>query len=170
MSDISREKTSTAQVPPQTRGKERTAGAHAARDTGGREQGQTPEVTGWVGWVLFAAMMMIMVGAFQAIAGLTALFNSGYYVVAEENLVVNVDFTAWGWTHLALGAVAVAAGIGLLAGQAWARVVGITMAVVSAIVNLAFLPAYPFWSMIVIALDVFVIYAIAMHGKEVRSV
>jgi hypothetical protein len=127
------------------------------------------EPTGWVGWVVFAAMMMIMVGTFQVIAGLTALFNSGYYLVGEENLLVNVDFTGWGWAHIILGAVAVGAAFGLLAGQMWARIVGIAMALVSAVVNLAFIEAYPLWSIIVITLDVLVIYAIAMHGKEVKA-
>jgi hypothetical protein len=128
------------------------------------------EPTGWVGWVVFGAMMMIMVGAFQAIAGLTALFNSDYYIVTENNLLINVDYTAWGWTHLALGAIALAAAFGLLAGQMWARVVGIAMALVSAIVNLAFISAYPLWSIMVITLDVLVIYAIAAHGREMKSV
>jgi hypothetical protein len=169
MSDVSQEKTSTGQVPPQTRGKERSAGAHAARPVGDREQKQPTEATGWVGWVFFAALMMIMVGSFQVIAGLTALFKSGYYLVGEADLLVNADFTTWGWVHIGLGAVAVAAGVGLMAGQTWARVVGIAMALVSSIVNLAFISAYPIWSVVVITLDVFVIYAIAVHGKEVRA-
>jgi len=110
-----------------------------------------------------------MVGSFQAIIGLVALFDSGYYVVTENSLVVNVDYTGWGWTHLILGAVAVAAGFGLIAGQMWARVVGIAMAIVSAVVNLAFMAAYPWWSLTVIALDILVIYAIAMHGRELKA-
>lgn len=167
MSDISQEK-QTTQVPPQTRGQERTTGAHAARETGS-EQPQMTRPSGWVGWVIFAAMMMLMAGIFQAIAGLTALFNSGYYVVGADELVVNVDYTAWGWTHLALGAIAIGAAAGLIAGQMWARVVGIAMAVVSAVVNLAFIGAYPLWSIIVITLDVVVIYAIAVHGEEIQA-
>lgn len=169
MSDISQEKTGAGQVPPQTRGKERVAGAHAARPSEA-EAPRPPEVSGWVGWVLFGAMMMIMVGAFQVVAGITALAKSGYYVASSADLVVDVDFTVWGWVHIGLGAVAVAAGIGLLAGQTWARVVGIAMALVSSVVNLAFIPAYPLWSLMVIALDVLVIYAIAAHGREVSAV
>lgn len=170
MSDISQEKTTSGQVPPQTRGKERVAGAHAARPTEGEAPQRPPKVTGWVGWVLFGAMMMILVGVFQGVVGLTALFKSGYYVTAAANLVVDVDYTVWGWVHIGLGAVAVAAGFGLLAGQMWARVVGIAMALVSSVVNLAFIPAYPLWSLMVITLDVLVIYAIAAHGREVRAV
>ena len=155
----------TAQVPPQSRGQDQiTTLAPAAH----RREGPTAETSGWVGWVVFGAMMMLMVGSFQAIVGLTALFQSEYYVVTESGLLLDVDFTAWGWAHLVLGAVAVAAGAGLLAGQLWARVVGIAMALVSAVVNLAFVAAYPVWSLVIIALDVLVIYAIAMHGSELR--
>jgi hypothetical protein len=155
--------TGAAQVPPQSRGQEQITPATSHRV-------ETPiEPTGWVGWVVFGAMMMIMVGAFQIVVGLTALFNSGYYVVGEENLLLNVDFTAWGWTHIALGAIAVAAAFGVLAGQMWGRVVGIAMALVSALVNLAFIAAYPLWSIMVITLDVLVIYALAAHGREMQS-
>jgi hypothetical protein len=158
--------TGAAQVPPQSRGQEQISPTQAT----GHRMAAPAEPTGWVGWVVFGAMMMIMVGAFQAIAGLTALFNSDYYIVTENNLLINVDYTAWGWTHLALGAIALAAAFGLLAGQMWARVVGIAMALVSAIVNLAFISAYPLWSIMVITLDVLVIYAIAAHGREMKSV
>jgi hypothetical protein len=157
---------SGTEVPQQTRGQERIA---SQAPSGHRAEAPPVEPTAWAGWVVFASVMMIMVGAFQAVVGFTALFDSGYYVVGRNGLLVSVDYTAWGWVHLALGAVAVAAGIGLLAGQMWARVVGIAMALVSAVVNLAFIAAYPLWSIMVIALDVVVIYAIAMHGKELES-
>ncbi len=161
------EKTSAAQVPPQTRGQEEMTAAQAPPQH--RSETAPPETTAWVGWVVFAATIMAMVGAFQAIAGLVALFDDGYYLVNKNGLVVNVDYTTWGWVHLGLGALAVAAAIGLLAGQMWARIVGIGMALVSAIVNLAFIAAYPLWSITVIALDVVVVYAIAMHGKELKT-
>jgi hypothetical protein len=123
----------------------------------------------WVGWIVFASMMMLLVGTFQLFAGFVALFNSDYYLVRERKLLVDMDFTAWGWTHLVIGAVAVVAGIALLAGQLWARVVGIAMALVSSLVNLAFLSAYPVWSIVVIYVDVLVIYAIAVHGRELKT-
>ena len=166
MSDISQEQ-KTAQVPPQTRGQQRTGGAHAARPAPTSQGAAQP--SGWVGWILFAAMMMVVVGLFQVVVGLTAVFDSGYYLVGQEGLVVEVDYTAWGWVHVALGAVAIAAAVGLLAGQMWARVVGIAMALVSSVVNLAFIPAYPVWSVMVITLDVLVIYAIAVHGREMKA-
>ncbi|GGQ48899.1 DUF7144 family membrane protein [Couchioplanes azureus] len=127
------------------------------------------EATAWVGFVFFGAIMLLMMGSFQAIEGFVALFKDGYYLVAEEGLVLTVDYTAWGWTHLFLGLIAIAVGIGILLGQMWARVLGITIAVLSALANIAFLPAYPVWCTIVIAMDVLIIYALAVHGREVRS-
>lgn len=123
----------------------------------------------WVGWVVFAAMMMLLVGTFQVFAGFVALFNDDYFLVRQRKLLIDMDYTAWGWIHLVVGAVVVVAGIALLAGQTWARVVGIAMAMLSTVVNLAFLSAYPVWSIIVIYVDVLVIYAIAVHGRELKT-
>jgi hypothetical protein len=127
-----------------------------------------PQATGWVGYVVFAGVMLIMLGGFQAIEGLVAIFRDDYYLVTQKGLLLTMDFTAWGWTHLILGAVAVIAGIGVLLGQTWARVTGIIIAVLSALSNIAFLPAYPIWATIIIALDVLAIYALAVHGREVQ--
>jgi hypothetical protein len=125
--------------------------------------------TRWVGWVFFAAVMMTIIGAFEIVAGLTAILNSGYYLVDEQGLLVSVDYTAWGWLHLGLGALAVAAGLGLLAARTWARVVSIALAMLIAVANLAFLAAHPLWSVIAISLAVVSIYAIAVHGNEVTA-
>lgn len=127
-----------------------------------------PQPTGWVGFVVFAGVMLMMLGGFQAIQGLVAIFRDDYYLVSRSGLLITMDFTAWGWTHLIIGLIAVGCGIGVLLGQTWARVVGIIIAVLSALANLAFLPAYPIWSTIVIALDVLAIYALAVHGREVQ--
>jgi hypothetical protein len=83
--------------------------------------------------------------------------------------VVNVDYNTWGWTHIIIGLVAVLAGVGLLAGNMAARIVGVGIAFLSALVNLAFISAYPVWSVILITLDVIVIYAIIVHGRELKS-
>ncbi|BFU43217.1 hypothetical protein [Krasilnikovia sp. MM14-A1004] len=127
------------------------------------------EPTAWVGFVLFAGIMMLMLGGFQVMEGLVAIFRDEYYLVTRNGLVLTMDYTAWGWTHLVIGLVAIAAGLGVLMGQMWARVTGIVIAVVSALANLAFLPAYPVWSSIVIAVDVLVIYALAVHGRELKN-
>jgi hypothetical protein len=127
------------------------------------------DVSGWAGWVVFAGIMMIMLGVFQLIEGVVALFDQGYYLVAPSGLVLSVDYNTWGWAHLTIGVLAVATGIGLIAGNMLARVVGVILAVLSAILNLVFIAAYPVWSTIVIAIDVIVIYAIVVHGRELKG-
>jgi hypothetical protein len=127
------------------------------------------EPTAWVGFVLFGGIMMLMMGGFQVIEGFVALLREDYYLVTAKGLVITMDYTAWGWTQLIIGIIAVVTGIGVLLGQMWARVVGIIIAVISALVNLAFLAAYPVWGAIVIATDIMVIYALAVHGREVKS-
>lgn len=138
-----------------------------------RRTGQDDRVadsgSGWTGWLSFTAALMGVVAVFQIANGLTAIFRSGTYVVGEDRLAVEVDYTVWGWVHLVLGLVAGAAALGLLAGQTWARAIGIAMAVASAVTNLAFIAAYPVGATIVIALDVLIIYAIAVHGGELKD-
>jgi hypothetical protein len=125
--------------------------------------------SGWAaGFALFAALMMIMAGIWQALAGLIAIFENEFYVTTR-NYIFQFDATTWGWIHLLLGVVVGLAGLGLMAGQTWARVVGITLAVLSAIANFLFIPYYPFWSILIITLDVFVIWALAAHGRELRE-
>src|ERR671910_3210150 len=135
-----------------------SAGSRAARET-----------SGWaVGFILFAAIMMIMVGVFQAFQGLVAIFENEFYV-ATRNYLFQFDATTWGWIHLLLGLLVAFAGYGLLSGRTWARVVGITVAVLSAIAAFLWIPYYPFWSLLIITLDVFVIWAIAAHGGDLRE-
>jgi hypothetical protein len=128
-----------------------------------------PESGAWTGWVVFGGVMLITLGAFQLIQGLVALFDDGFYLVHPSGLVVDVNYNTWGWVHLIIGIVAILTGLGLLAGNTAARVVGVAVAVLSAIVNLGFISAYPIWSAIVIALDVIVIFAIIVHGGELRE-
>lgn len=146
------------------------------RDTGASKVGLpqqrgavAPAPTGWTGWILFAGLMMILGGIFQVIAGLVAIFKETYYLVPSANLVVSVDYNGWGWIHLIAGILVIAAGFGVMTGQTWARIVGIVLAGISAILNIAFLAAYPLWSLIVIAIDILVIYALSVHGREMQS-
>ncbi len=127
-----------------------------------------PARTGWTGWIAFASSLMVVLGLFEAIQGLVAIFDDGYYRVTESGLAVNVDFTAWGWTHLLLGLLIVACGVGVLGGNLVARTGAVILAALSAIVNLLFIEAYPIWSIIVITVDVLVIYALTVHGREMR--
>jgi hypothetical protein len=133
-----------------------------------RESSTVAEPTAWVGWVVFAATMLVMLGTFHAIQGLVALFQDDYYLVGAEGLVVSLDFTTWGWTHLILGVLAVVTGIALLSGATWARALAVVVAFLSAIANVGFLAAYPVWSTLMIALNVVIIYAITVHGGELR--
>jgi hypothetical protein len=135
--------------------------------TSSRYAAGSREPSGWaVGFGLFAAMMMIMSGVFQAIQGLVAIFNNEIYVTTP-NYLFQFDVTGWGWIHLIWGIVVGFAGWALLSGATWARVIGIVVAVVSAIANFAFLPYYPVWSMLIIAIDIFVIWALAAHGRDI---
>ena len=133
------------------------------------DEGYERGPTAWAGWVVFGGIMLIMMGTFHAIEGLIAVFDDGFYLVRPNGLVVNVDYNTWGWTHIIIGIVAVLAGVGLLAGNMAARIVGVGIAFLSALVNLAFISAYPVWSVILITLDVIVIYAILVHGRELKS-
>ena len=121
-----------------------------------------------VGFILFAAIMMIMVGVFQALQGLIGIFENEFYV-ATRNYLFQFDATTWGWIHLLVGLIVAFAGWGLLSGRTWARAVAITVALLSAIANFLFIPYYPFWSLLIITLDVFVIWAVAAHGGELRD-
>jgi hypothetical protein len=138
-------------------------------DTSSVAYGKDPDPTGWTGWVVFASFMMIIAGSFQAIEGLVAIFDDGFYHVTENGLVVNVDYSVWGWTHLLLGALLIICGIGVLAGNIVARVVAILLAGLSALVNLVFLEAYPIWGILIITVDVLVIYSLVVHGRELRG-
>ena len=134
-----------------------------------RSAGRAQEASGWaVGFILFAAIMMLMSGFFQALAGLVALFENEFYV-ATRNYLFQFDATTWGWVHLIVGLVVAFAGFAVMGGRTWGRVVGITLAVLSAIANFAFIPYYPFWSLTVIALDIFVIWALTAHGRDVAA-
>ena len=137
--------------------------------TGSRYQSTAPEEPGaWAqGLIMFAAVMMFVGGGFQAIMGLAAIFENEFYTVTP-NYVFEFDVSLWGWIHLLLGLVVIFAGYGLLSGQTWARVVGIVLASVSALVNFAFIPYYPFWSLAIIALDVFIIWALATQARAFR--
>jgi len=124
------------------------------------------EVSGWaVGGTVFAGVILIMVGAFHAIAGLVAILDDQFFVVTR-NYTYNFDVTGWGWVHLILGAVVVLAGIYIFSGSTWARIIGMTLAVLSAIANFFFIPYYPWWSLLIIALDVFVIWALSRPVDE----
>ncbi len=112
---------------------------------------------------------MVMLGTFHVIEGLVALFNDQYFLTTRSGLVVSVDYTTWGWVHLLGGLIVIVAGVCVFVGQMWARAVGVFIALISAIVNIGFLAAYPIWSTMMVVLDVLVIWALIVHGSEVRN-
>jgi hypothetical protein len=115
----------------------------------------TPDVSpGWAGWVRFGGALMVI---------------SGAYVVAG-GAVLGIGFGVWGWLHLLLGVLVAATGFGLLRSDVpgWARGTGVALVSINAIVQLAWLPAYPIWSIIVLTIDVFVLYALIVAVDDMR--
>ncbi len=110
-----------------------------------------------------------MLGTFHVFQGIVALVKDQYFLVTSSGLVIDVDYTTWGWTHIIAGAIVLMAGVGVFAGQMWARVVGTVVALVSAVINMIFLPAYPLWSIIMVGLAVVVIMALTVHGSEIKA-
>ncbi len=126
------------------------------------------EPTGWVGWIWFAAIMMMIGGALQAIHGLVAVVNDEWVVWGNQaNLYL--DISQWGWVHLIVGIVVFLSGLGVLSGNVLARFVGVVLASLSLVANFLYLPAYPLWAIVIIAIDVLVIYALTVHGREARA-
>lgn len=122
------------------------------------------DVSSWaVGGVVFAGTMMIMIGLFQAFQGLAAIINDEFFVVLP-NYAFALDVSTWGWIHLILGILVAVAGFYLFTGSAVAGAVAITLAVLSAIANFFFIPYYPFWSLLMIALAVYVIWSVSRAG------
>ncbi len=121
------------------------------------------------GWVVFASFMLIIAGVFGIIDGLVALIHDEVYLVTEE-LVVAFDFTTWGWIHLIVGIIVTIAGFAVLSGQLWARMVGVLAATASAVAQIAFITAFPLWSVLIIGIDVLIIYGLLVHGEEVEAV
>jgi hypothetical protein len=129
------------------------------------------EATGWVGWIGFAGVMMILSGAFQAIAGIVGIFDQAYFTVVNTstNLLVIHDVQTWGWFNLIAGSIILLAGISLFSGTGWSRFIAVVLAMFSAIANLVSISLYPIWSVIILAISLMVIYAVLVHGGEMKT-
>lgn len=127
------------------------------------------KVTGWVGWIWFAGMMIIMSGLFNLISGIYALIDDQLYVPTQNGLLL-FDLTGWGWVHLILGVLLVLTGIALSVGQGWARLAAVILVMLNALTQLTWIAVNPWWSLVVIAVDVLVLYALIVHGKEAESI
>jgi hypothetical protein len=129
------------------------------------------EPTGWTGWIVFAATMMIIVGGLNAFQGFVALVNDDWVGWnPSTSTALFLDLTQWGWVHLLVGIVVMVAGFGLLTGNVLARVVGVIVSAISLLSNFFFLPANTsLWSLLIVLINVLVIWALTVHGKEMRS-
>jgi hypothetical protein len=123
---------------------------------------------GWVGWIGFASVMMMLLGIFQIIYGLVAILKQGFFVVTETSLLA-FNFTTWGWITLLLGIIILAAGYELMRGALWARIMAVFLAGLSLVANMALMSAYPLWSIMIIVFDVFIIHALVVHGGELQD-
>jgi hypothetical protein len=106
--------------------------------------------------------MMVMIGVFHIFAGIAALAEDTFFVLGRE-YAYEVDVTTWGWIHLIGGIVVCLAGLSVLSGALWARTIGVIIALMSALANFVFVPYYPVWSILLIALNVVVIWALAVY-------
>lgn len=125
-----------------------------------------PGVSGWAyGFAAFAGAVMLLVGIFQGLAGIAAIFENEFFV-AGSNYLYEVDVTAWGWIHLIIGVILVFAGIGIYTGAVWARSIGVFLAILSAVANFLFIPYYPVWAVLIIALNIAIIWALVVYGPD----
>ena len=125
--------------------------------------------TGWTGWISFAGVILIINGVFSGLQGLVALTGPDTYYLSTSGALFIFDAQGWGWWNLALGVFLILTAVALFSGATWARVVAVIVAGVSAVVQLMLIPAQPWWSLIVIAIDVLIIFAVIAHGDELRT-
>jgi len=123
-----------------------------------------------MGFTMMAAILLMLSGTWNFLEGLAAVIRGGYYYLNTVNVATNYAYSlsvrGWGWFHLIMGVVVLAAGIGLLTDKTWARAVGVAVAAISAIVNFLYIPYYPVWSIMIIAIDAVIIWALLTprHG------
>lgn len=121
---------------------------------------------GWAhGLSVFAGVLMIVAGIYHVLAGIAALVNDQVYV-STPAYIYSFDLTGWGWTHLILGALVAVTGFAVLQGQPWGRAVGILLAGLSLVANFVFIPYYPLWSLLIVALDIAIIWGLAVYRRE----
>jgi hypothetical protein len=122
----------------------------------------------WAGWIILAAVLMCLSGAFNIVTGLIAIFTDDVYVNTPSSSVV-LDVTAYGWVHVVWGLVIIATGLSLVRGHAWGRIVAVLVVGFNTITQLGELPSYPFYSLLIIVVDLLVLWAVIVHGEEMRE-
>jgi len=128
----------------------------------------SPDTTG-VGIITAAAVILILAGVMHAMQGVVSLATNEFYVVTHRWLF-QFDVTTWGWVHVLVGLIGAATGAALLSGASWARILGVVIAAVSVIANFLWLPYYPLWAVIIIAFDLFVIWALIVSWQDLKNV
>ena len=128
----------------------------------------SPDTTG-VGIITAAAVILILAGVMHAMQGVVGLATNEFYVVTHRWLF-QFDVTTWGWVHVLVGLIGAGTGVALLYGASWARIVGVVVAAVSVIANFLWLPYYPLWAVIIIAFDLFVIWALIVSWQDLKNV
>ena len=125
--------------------------------------------SGWAGWVGFAGIILIIQGIITGIQGLMAIVGPDqYYVITEENLLM-FNVNGWGWWSLIIGVLLLLTGFALMAGMTWARIVAIILVALSAIGQLFLLSEQPFWSLLFIALDVLILFALTVKWNAIEA-
>jgi hypothetical protein len=132
-------------------------------------QSTPPRPTGWIGWIMFAAALLIVNGCVTAIQGLAGIFRDEEYFRSGGGDVLVLDLTAWGWIHLILGVLLVVIGVLLVQGSGFARGVAIVLVALHMIAQFSWLGAYPFWALILIVLDMLILNALVVHGAEMKT-
>lgn len=125
--------------------------------------------SGWGGWIAFAATIMVIAGMLNIFYGVIAAVNDEWVVFGNE-ADLYLDISEWGWVHIIMGTIVMLSGFALFSGNILARTVGVLVAAASLVANFFWLPAYPIWSVIVITMDVLVIWALTVHGRDLQEV
>jgi hypothetical protein len=123
------------------------------------------KTTAWTGWTAFGGALMLVIGAFNIVGGISALINDEVYAQGKH-VTVLFDLTQWGWIHLLLGIAIAAVGVGLINGSDWARLPAAVLIMINLLSQMMVLPAYPFWALLVIAFDAVVLWAVVAHGDD----
>jgi len=121
-----------------------------------------------MGWAALAAVLMLIAGIWGVIVGIAGIAQDDL-IVATDDWTLQLSITTWGWIHLIVGIVFILSGIGIFTGNVLARTVAVIVAGIGAIVNFAWMPYYPVWSIVLIAVDVAIIWALTAHGRDLSS-
>lgn len=119
------------------------------------------------GWVTFAGVLMLVLGTINFIEGIAAIGNAHFFVANAHYVIASLN--TWGWVALCVGVVQWAVGLGVFARNQFARWVGVFILSLNAIAQLLMMPAYPFWSLAIFAIDILAVYGLTAYGKRIAA-